>query len=66
VVALARASTPRGTQKKRLVDFIRKALRDQELLIAGQAERAYEHFVSQWQPRRPKAARTSAAKEERR
>jgi transposase len=31
-----------------------KALRDQEMLIAAQAERSYERFVAQWKPRRPK------------
>jgi hypothetical protein len=43
-----------------------KELRDLEIDVARHAERAYEHFVSQWQPRRPKARRTGAAKEERR
>jgi transposase len=33
-----------------------KALRDQELLLATQAERSYERFVAQWKPRRPKDA----------
>ena len=28
-----------------------KALRNQEMVIAEQAERAYQHFVAQWQPR---------------
>ena len=56
----------KGNQRGPAYAYNVKALRDQELLIAGQAERAYEHFVSQWQPRRPKAGRTSAAKEERR
>ena len=32
-----------------------KALRDREILIAAQAERNYEQFVSQWKPRRPKS-----------
>lgn len=31
-----------------------KALREQELRIAEQAERSYEHLVAHWQPRRPK------------
>ena len=31
-----------------------KALRDQEMLVAAQAERSYERFVAQWKPRRPK------------
>ena len=33
-----------------------KALRDQEMLVATQAERSYERFVAQWEPRRPKDA----------
>jgi hypothetical protein len=28
-----------------------KALRNQELAVAEQAERAYQHFVAQWQPK---------------
>ncbi|MGY4286604.1 transposase [Bradyrhizobium sp. LM2.7] len=32
-----------------------KALRDREMLIAAQAERNYEQFVSQWKARRPRA-----------
>jgi hypothetical protein len=43
-----------------------KELRKRETEVARQAERAYEHFVSQWQTRRPPARRTGAAKEERR
>jgi transposase len=31
-----------------------KALRKQEMHIAEQAERSYEHFVERWQPRPPK------------
>jgi len=31
-----------------------KALRDQEMQLAKQAERSYEHFVAQWKPRPPK------------
>jgi transposase len=31
-----------------------KTLRDQEILVAAQAERSYERFVAQWKPRRPK------------
>ena len=31
-----------------------KALRDQEMRVAEQAERSYEHFVGRWKPRRPK------------
>ena len=43
-----------------------KALRDREIEIARHAECAYEHFVKHWQPHRPSARRTGAAKEERR
>jgi transposase len=31
-----------------------KALRDQEMAIAVQAQRSYERLVAHWQPRRPK------------
>ncbi|RWV77189.1 hypothetical protein GW17_00062022 [Ensete ventricosum] len=31
-----------------------KALRNQEILVATQAERSYERFTAQWEPRRPK------------
>jgi transposase len=31
-----------------------KTLRDQEMLVATQAERSYELFVAQWKPRHPK------------
>jgi transposase len=43
-----------------------KELRDREIDVARHAEHAYDHFVKQWQPRRPKARRTGAATEERR
>jgi transposase len=43
-----------------------KELRDREIDVARTAESAYERFVSQWQPRRPKAECTDAAREERR
>ncbi len=43
-----------------------KELRDREIDVARHAEYAYERFVSQWQPRRPKPRRTGAATEERR
>ena len=42
-----------------------KELRDREIEIARQAERAYEHAVRNWQPSRPVKGRTGAAKEER-
>ena len=43
-----------------------KELRNREIEVARQAERAYEHAVSRWQPTRPKGGRTGAAREERR
>jgi transposase len=43
-----------------------KGLRGREIEIARRAERAYEHAVGNWQPRRPGGGRTGAAKEERR
>jgi hypothetical protein len=42
-----------------------KERRERETEVAQQAERTYEHFVSQWQTRRPAIERTGAAKEER-
>jgi transposase len=39
-----------------------KELRDREIDIARTAESVYERFVSHWQPRRPTAGRTGAAK----
>jgi transposase len=43
-----------------------KELRNREIEVARQAERAYEHTVGHWQPTRPKQRRTGAAREERR
>src|SRR5215218_1038057 len=43
-----------------------KELRDREIDVARQAERAYEHAVRNWQPTRPRVRRTDAAKEARR
>ncbi len=43
-----------------------KELRDQEIEVARQAERAYEHAVRNWQPRGSGQGPTGAAKEERR
>ena len=43
-----------------------KELRDREIEVAQQAERAYEHAVRSWQPAGPKSGRTGAAKEARR
>ncbi|MCS3764723.1 MULTISPECIES: transposase [Bradyrhizobium] len=38
-----------------------KALRDQEMLIAAQAEQSYERFVSQWKPRAAKGRGAGAS-----
>lgn len=43
-----------------------KELRDQEIEVARQAERAYEHAVRNWQPRGAGKGCTGVAKEERR
>lgn len=43
-----------------------KELRDREIEVARQAERAYDHAVRSWQPAGPKSGRTGAAKEARR
>ena len=43
-----------------------KELRDQEIEVSRQAERAYEHAVRNWQPGGRGKGRTGAAKEERR
>lgn len=43
-----------------------KELRDHEIEVARQAERAYEHAVGNWQPTRPKPGRMGAAREARR
>lgn len=43
-----------------------KELREREMEVARQAERAYEHIVGNWQPVRPKRERTDAAQEARR
>ena len=37
-----------------------KALRNQEIVIAAQAERAYQHFVAQWR-QKPAKRRTATA-----
>ena len=43
-----------------------KELRDREIEVARHAERAYERFVTGWQPRGTRTRRTGAAIEERR
>jgi len=64
-----RAGRPaRRGQRGPLVTYRMKSLRNQELAIGEQAERAYATAVARWQPRRParqKNMGVSAAKEER-
>jgi hypothetical protein len=62
----------KGNKRGAAYTYNIKELRDREIEAVRQAERAYERFVGQWQPRRPAAAaatasgRTGAAKETRR
>ena len=53
----------KGNQRGPAYAYNVKALRDQEMAIAEQAERAYEHFVAQWRPRSP--ARTAHGRRKR-
>jgi hypothetical protein len=46
----------KGNQRGPAYAYNVKALRNQEIAIAAQAERACQHFVAQWQPR-PTTAR---------
>lgn len=46
----------KGNKPGKAHDYYVKTLRDREKTIAENAERAYEHFVRQWQPRRPEDA----------
>lgn len=46
----------KGNKPGKAHDYNVKKLRDQEKTIAETAEHAYEHFVGQWQSRRPKDA----------
>jgi hypothetical protein len=41
----------KGNQRGPAYAYNVKALRSQEMAIATQAERAYQHFVAQWQPK---------------
>lgn len=50
----------KGNQRGPAYAYNVKALRDQEMAIAAQAERAYEQFVGQWRPK-PVRRRTGAA-----
>jgi transposase len=54
----------KGSKRGSAYTYNIKALRDHEIELARHAEQAYDRFVSQWQPRRPKR-RTGAANEER-
>src|SRR6516225_12157645 len=47
-------SEQKGSRRGPAYAYNIKALRDREMLIAAEAERSYEQFVSQWKPRRPK------------
>jgi transposase len=51
----------KGNQRGLAYAYNVKALRNQEIAIAAQAERAYQHFVAQWQPRPTTTPRTSPA-----
>jgi transposase len=50
----------KGNQRRSAHAYNVKALRNQEMAIAEQAERAYEQFVGQWRPK-PARRRTGAA-----
>ena len=41
----------KGNQRGPAYAYNVKELRNREMLVATQAERAYEHFVGQWRPR---------------
>jgi transposase len=43
--------TQKGNQRGPAYAYNVKALRNREMLVATQAERAYEHFVGQWRPK---------------
>ena len=55
-VELASGQPERKGRKGAAYAYNVKALRDQDKAVAETAERAYEHFVGQWRPRRPKDA----------
>jgi transposase len=50
----------KGNQRGPAYAYNVKALRNQEMAIAEQAERAYQHFVAQWQPN-PTAKRRASS-----
>lgn len=56
----------KGSKRGQAYAYNVKELRNREIEIARQAERAYEQFVSRWQPRGAGRRRTGAANEERR
>lgn len=47
-------SPQKGNRRGAAYAYNVKALRDQEMAIAVQAQRSYERLVAHWQPRRPK------------
>ena len=49
----------KGNQRGPAYAYNVKALRNQEMAIAAQAERAYQHFVAQWQPKPTAKRRTT-------
>jgi hypothetical protein len=52
--------TSKGNKRGPAYAYNVKALRDREMAIAEQAERAYEHLVAQWR-QKPGRRRTGAA-----
>jgi hypothetical protein len=55
----------KGNKRGPVYAYNVKELRERETEVARHAERAYEHFISEWANRRPAIRRTGAAKEER-
>lgn len=56
----AGAPMRKGSRRGAAYAYNIKELRDHEIAMAEQAQRAYEEFVSRWQPRRPKMAPPAA------
>jgi transposase len=50
----------KGNRRGRAYAYNVKTLRTQEMAIAEQAERAYQHFVARWQPQPAKKRRNAA------
>ena len=44
----------KGNKREPAYAYNVKALRDQEMKVAEQAEKSYEHFVGQWRTRPPR------------